>query len=132
MKTLLISVVMLVGVMALGLLAGRWFPTHPSEAKPAPEVRTTLVEIVTVTVAGRVQSPGRVRVGGSPPMLTDALTQAKVWPDLSDLKRVKIHRQRDDGSRREMPVDVTAIAAKRAADVRLEPNDLIYVPERIL
>lgn len=82
-----------------------------------------------VTVLGRVQNPG-VQLFDRPPMLLDVLARAGGLPVLdkqATLTRAAVFRGRD----RVIWVDLKRLLnrADLAYNIRLKPNDLVYIPD---
>jgi len=91
---------------------------------------------------GRVYLVGPVRMPGPQEIPSDesftlskAILRAGGFSDFADKKNVKITRKAPDGLNEDhITVDVSQILEKgrTAADVALQPGDLIYIPERLI
>ena len=89
----------------------------------------------SVYVVGQVRTAGAVDIPSDEAFtLSKAILKAGGFADLADKKRVRITRQSDSGdsSKKQFVVDVSAIfeKGKTETDIRLEPGDLVFVPNR--
>ena len=89
----------------------------------------------SVYVVGQVRTAGAVDIPSDETFtLSKAILKAGGFADLADKKRVRITRQSDSGdsSKKQFVVDVSAIfeKGKTETDIRLEPGDLVFVPNR--
>lgn len=86
-----------------------------------------------VYVLGRVSQRGRIPMirGRKPFMLTHLIALCGDFAEFADRSEVKVIRYTETG-RREEVIDFDDIIEGKRADFRLEPDDLIYVPERLL
>ncbi|MDX2180555.1 MAG: polysaccharide biosynthesis/export family protein [Bryobacteraceae bacterium] len=97
------------------------------ELRGGEEIRVP--EAKKIYVAGNVKKPGAFPVrDGSPMTVLKALTLTEgVTPFY--MKTVYILRPQDDGSKKEIPVELSKILKRESPDVELEPEDLLYIPE---
>jgi polysaccharide export outer membrane protein len=116
---------------ALGLSVFKLRDTLAGNARSNPYVRPgdviTVLEFEQVYVVGNV-----IRPSGFPLKEKITLSQAIAMaggtlPD-SQSDRVRILRQKADGTKQEFIVDLKAINKQRAPDVVLQPNDIVEVP----
>lgn len=98
------------------------FELHGGEEIRVPEAKK-------IYVAGNVKKPGAFPVrDGSPMTVLKALTLTEgVTPFY--MKTVYIIRPQDDGSKKEISVELAKILKRESPDVELEPEDLLYIPE---
>jgi polysaccharide export outer membrane protein len=81
----------------------------------------------TVTVTG-VQLPGKKQF--KPGMTTmDAITDGGGPTPFAKLKDTKVIRTMPSGERRTIPVDLGRYSRDPSVDIKLEPDDLVIVPE---
>ncbi|PTX91624.1 polysaccharide biosynthesis/export family protein [Opitutus sp. ER46] len=101
-----------------------------------PQVSVTVLKYAerTVNVIGSVTNQGRIQFPQERGLsIVDAISLAGGQTRLADLKRVKLSRKNDRGDTEVMIVDVDAMMKTGGTDqVVLEPDDVIFVPERIL
>jgi protein involved in polysaccharide export with SLBB domain len=80
-----------------------------------------------VSVLGQVKDPGsypfKERL-----MLVQAISLAGGMTTIAQPRRVKVIRETDAG-RQTFEIDVTRIIDSKAADLALEPGDIVFVPE---
>jgi polysaccharide export outer membrane protein len=83
-----------------------------------------------VYVLGEVNKPGGfVLDQGGPISLLEALTMANGPQKLANLKQARILRVvAGTPQRRELPVDLDALMKGKGEDLRLQPEDILYVP----
>lgn len=88
----------------------------------------------TVSVLGSVNKPGTVKFQPEQNLtLVEAIAEAGGFTRLGDRSKVKLTRSNPDGSSTTQVVDVDALlTGKDATEWRLQPRDVIFVPERIL
>jgi polysaccharide export outer membrane protein len=94
-------------------------------------------DIISIPRAEVVQVLGTVKRPGSFPMnqrgtlsVLQAFGQAEGGDRTADLKKTRILRLTPDASRRvEIPVDLKQILEGKAADVALQADDILYVPD---
>lgn len=89
----------------------------------------------TVYLVGQVRSSGPVLIPSDDPLtLSKAILKAGGFGEFADKKRVRVTRRTSgkDGKIEMFVVNVTEILEKGRSDkdMQLEPDDLIYVPER--
>jgi polysaccharide export outer membrane protein len=106
--------------------------TLRGEEKANPYVQSgdviTIPEAQQVYVVGNVYSPKSLALK-EPISVSRAIAMA--GGPLRDSKTDRIHivRQLPNGEKKEMYVNLSAIARKRAEDVMLQPNDIVEVQE---
>lgn len=82
-----------------------------------------------VFVAGAVKKPGAFDVGrGQPLTVAKLMALSGGWKTASDPAKAVIVREGPNGQRQTVPVNLKKIMARKANDVTLEANDLLYVP----
>jgi len=81
-----------------------------------------------VFLGGEVRTPGALSLQGGR-TLTQALFEAGGLTEHGRADQVLVVRVRPDDGTYVLRADVDAILAGREPDVRLEPSDLVYVPE---
>ena len=87
-----------------------------------------------VTVTGRVNTPGRVKVESAKGIkLTSAIQQAGGFSGSAKKNAIRVTRTDADGRRIQVEVDYDQIGQKGNldADIDLKDGDVIYVPQRI-
>jgi polysaccharide export outer membrane protein len=86
-----------------------------------------------VTVLGRVESPGRIRIPPTRDLtIMQAIQEAGGFIKYAKESGIEITRQEEDGGTKRMTFDVRKMAkSSDEADIRLEHGDVIYVPEVI-
>lgn len=107
----------------------------------SPQVTITVEDYAPrpVTITGQVKNQGRYSM---PPeaaiTVRDLVSMAGGFTDSAKGTEVKITRVYPDGSKKVFEVDVESLMKGRAqakagdSDFVLEPNDLVFVPERII
>jgi polysaccharide export outer membrane protein len=105
------------------------------EARPELNVMLTggeeirVPEAKKIYVAGNVKRPGAIQVReGSPVTVLKAVSMAEGLSPFYK-KTVYILRPNDDGTKREIAVDLSRILKNVREDVPLEPDDILYVPD---
>lgn len=105
------------------------------EARPELNVVLTggeeirVPEAKKIYVAGNVKRPGAIQVReGSPVTVLKAVSMAEGLSPFYK-KTVYILRPNDDGTKREIAVDLSRILKNVREDVPLEPDDILYVPD---
>lgn len=97
------------------------------ELQGGEEIRVP--EAKRIYVAGNVKKPGAfVLREGTPMTVMKALSLAEGVSTFS-MKTAYIFRPATDGSKTEIPVELAKIFRRQTLDVRLEPEDLLYIPE---
>ena len=101
-----------------------------------PQVSVTVTKYAerTVNVVGSVTNQGRIQFPQERGLsIVDAISLAGGQTRLADLKHVKLTRKNSSGDTEVTIVDVDAMMKTGGRDpVLLQPDDVIYVPERIL
>lgn len=86
-------------------------------------------EAKKIYIAGNVKRPGAIQVrDGSPITVLKAVSMAEGLSPFYK-KTVFILRPNDDGTKREIAVDLSRILKNVREDVPLEPDDILYVPD---
>jgi polysaccharide export outer membrane protein len=84
-----------------------------------------------VFVWGAVLRPGRVQCRESITLMEAIAEAGGALPGRSDLRRVKVVRQRDDGTTRTYILNLSeALKGEEAQQFYMRPSDVVYVPER--
>jgi len=100
-----------------------------------PQVSVSVLEFRSrsVRILGQVGSPGMVGVPFDRDLtLLEAISQARGFSRLASSSRVRIRRIMEDGSVRRFTINVDEIIGDpEATDFVLQPNDTIFVPERV-
>jgi polysaccharide biosynthesis/export protein len=102
-----------------------------------PSLNVTLHggEEVLVPEAMKIYVVGNVRKPGAYPVHTDEGTTILQLLALSEglapysSKMAYVYRRQPGGSKTEVPVELAKIMKRKAPDVSLEPNDILYVPD---
>lgn len=101
-----------------------------------PQVSVTVVKYAerTVNVIGSVTNQGRIQFPQERGLtIVDAISLAGGQTRLADLKHVKLTRKNPNGSTDVTIVDVDAMMKTGGREpVQLQPDDVIFVPERML
>ncbi|HVU36292.1 MAG TPA: polysaccharide biosynthesis/export family protein [Opitutaceae bacterium] len=101
-----------------------------------PQVTLTVLKYAerTVNVIGSVTNQGRIQFPQERGLsIVDAISLAGGQTRLADLKHVRLTRRDSNGDPQTTVVDVDAMTKKSGTDpVMLQPDDIVYVPERIL
>ena len=106
-----------------------------------PQVTITIEDYAPrpVTITGQVKNPGRIAMPPESPMtLVDLVSMAGGFTDSAKGTAVAVTRVYLDGTKKVFIIDVESLmkgkAAAKAEDSEflLEPNDLVFVPERII
>jgi len=86
-------------------------------------------EVGKFYVLGNVKKPGAfVAQGGAETTVLKALAQAEGLLPLAS-KRAFIYRREASGSKNEIPIDLGKMMDRKAPDVPLLANDLLYIPD---
>lgn len=83
-----------------------------------------------VFVLGQVAKPGPVAIDTGKMTVIEAIARAGGTTKLADASRALLTRERD-GKTLRVAVDVAAIGRGQAADVELQPGDILFVPETL-
>lgn len=101
-----------------------------------PQVTLTVIKYAerTVNVMGSVTNQGRIQFPQERGLsIVDALSLAGGQTRLADLKHVRLTRRNTNGDPETSIIDVDGMTKKGGPDpVMLQPDDIVYVPERIL
>ena len=105
-------------------------------ADPALNIRLYGGEEIRVPAVGRVYVVGNVKKSGAFPILDGSNTTVLKAIAISEgllpytNKRAFIYRtEAGKNSRNEIPVELSRIMDRKAPDVPLQPNDILYVPD---
>jgi protein involved in polysaccharide export with SLBB domain len=89
-----------------------------------------------VYVAGQVRNPGPQEVPvGEPYTVGKAILKAGGFTDFADKKRVRlVRKQGEGGGKRTFVINIFEVweGGKTEKDLQVEPEDLIYIPERLV
>jgi polysaccharide export outer membrane protein len=97
------------------------------ELRGGEEIRVP--EAKHIYVAGNVKKPGAFTLReGSPMTVMKALSLAEGISPFS-MKTGYILRPVEGGPKKEIPIELARILKRESADVDLEPEDLLYIPE---
>lgn len=100
--------------------------------EPGDIVNIPVDKMITLYVFGKVGKPGALQVKKSNiPTLLQAIAQAGGFSERAKKSGVLIKRMEDDGRERKIKVNVKDIIKGKKADIPLEENDIVYVPESI-
>ena len=83
-----------------------------------------------VFVLGQVAKPGAVLVSTGRMTVIEAIAAAGGTTKLADSSRALLTREKD-GKQFRVAVDVAAIGRGQAADIELQPGDILFVPESL-
>jgi len=83
-----------------------------------------------VFVLGQVGKPGPVLIAGRRITVIEAIAQAGGTSKLADASRVVLTRE-SGGAQVRVAVDVAAIGRGQAADIEMQPGDILFVPETL-
>jgi len=84
-----------------------------------------------VYVLGEVKKPGSIQIPAERRLtILEAITMAGGFTELAAQDRTKVLRGTGEGSR-SIQVEITRITKQgdKSADIYLEPNDTVYVPQ---
>ncbi|MEQ1885616.1 MAG: polysaccharide biosynthesis/export family protein [Bryobacteraceae bacterium] len=82
-----------------------------------------------VYIIGAVRKPGGYVLGGSTSLtVLKAMAMSDGLDKGASAKHARILRPRPDATREEIPIDLQKIMSSRAADVTLQPEDILFVP----
>jgi polysaccharide export outer membrane protein len=105
------------------------------EADPAFNIKLTGGEEVRVPEVGRIYVVGNVKKPGAFPVKSASDTTVLQMIALSEglapyyTKEAYIYRQEGAGSKSEIPVPLEKIMQRKAPDVPLIANDILYIPD---
>jgi len=86
-------------------------------------------EVGKIYVLGNVKKPGAYIASGNPETsVLKALALAEGLLQYSS-KKAFIYRREASGVRSDIPIDLGKLMDRKAPDVRLEANDILYIPE---
>ena len=88
----------------------------------------------SVTVLGRVRTPGRVNIPPTQDLtVSAAIQQAGGFDTSAKTSAIRITRRKPDGKTERITVDFTAVGQQGEAgnDLLLKSGDIIFVPERV-
>ncbi len=98
---------------------------------PRVMIRVVSSQSSQVVILGEVKAPGVHAIPFDKPMtLLQAIGQAGGFTDLASINRVLITRS-VEGRQKKMRVQVSRIIDGKEPDTRLEPNDVITVPQTL-
>lgn len=101
-----------------------------------PQINITVIEYArrTVNVLGSVTTPGEVQFPREEGLtLLDAISRAGGFTRLADRRRIKLTRTQGDGTTATFVVNADDIIQGSSSQTwKLQTNDIIFVPERIL
>ena len=98
---------------------------------PRVLIRVVSSQSSQIVILGEVKTPGVHAIPFDKPMtLLQAVAQAGGFTDLASINRVLITRS-VDGRQKKMRVRVSRIIDGKEPDTRLEPNDVITVPQTL-
>jgi polysaccharide biosynthesis/export protein len=104
-------------------------------ADPEANLRLTGGEEVRVPEAGKVFVLGNVKRPGAFTVQDGAETSVLRMLALAEglapfyARQAFIYRREGNGSKNEIPIEISKIMARKSADVPLLPNDVLYVPD---
>lgn len=105
-------------------------------ADPALNIRLYGGEEIRVPAVGRVYVVGNVKKSGAFPILDGSNTTVLKAIAMSEgllpytNKQAFIYRtEAGKNSRNEIPIELSRIMDRKAADVSLQPNDILYIPD---
>jgi len=102
-------------------------PLAPNDIINIPVDKTVLIYVF-----GQVKNPGALQVKKSSiPSLLQAIAQAGGFSERASKGGVIIKRVGEDGKEHEIKVNVKDIIKGKKKDIRLQENDVVYVPETI-
>ncbi|MBN1271303.1 MAG: polysaccharide biosynthesis/export family protein [Candidatus Aminicenantes bacterium] len=100
--------------------------------EPGDIINIPVDKMVTIYVFGRVGNPGALSVKKSNiPTLLQAIAQAGGFSERASKSGVLVKRKEEDGQEHEIKVNVKDIIRGKKPDIKLQENDIVYVPESI-
>ena len=106
-----------------------------NDAEPAYNIKLTGGEEIRVPEAGRIYVVGNVKTPGAFPAKNAADTTVLQMVALAGglapyyTKEAYIYRQEGSGPKNEIPVPLEKIMQRKAPDVPLSANDILYIPD---
>jgi polysaccharide biosynthesis/export protein len=106
-----------------------------------PEVTVTVDEYAPreVSITGQVKNPGRYELPIEATIsVLDLVTKAGGFTDTAQGTSVRVTRVQPDGSTKVITIDIESLIKGKAkangseSPLLLEPDDIVYVPERII
>jgi len=98
------------------------------EMKPLDTVAVSKADVVYVT--GAVKKPGGIVLDDRPTVtVIQAISMAEGFVGTASRGGARILRTRQDGSKIEIPVNLTKVMKGKAEDLTLAANDILYVPD---
>jgi len=98
------------------------------EMKPLDTVAVSKADVVYVT--GAVKKPGGIVLDDRPTVtVIQAISMAEGFSGTASRGGARILRTRQDGSKIEIPVNLTKVMKGKAEDLTLAANDILYVPD---
>ena len=98
------------------------------EIKPLDIISVSRADAVYVT--GAVKLPGGFVLEDRPTMtVLQAIAMAQGFTPTAARKSARIIRTEEDGSKTEIPVDLTKVIRGKAPDTTLAANDILFVPD---
>jgi polysaccharide export outer membrane protein len=108
-----------------------------------PEVTVSVEEYAPreVSINGQVKNPGRFPLPVESTMtVLDLVTKAGGFTDTAEGTEVRVTRNLPDGTTKVITLDVESLikgkgnakSTQENSELRLEPDDIVYVPERII
>jgi polysaccharide export outer membrane protein len=98
------------------------------EMKPSDIISVSKAEVVYVT--GAVKQPGGFVLEDRPTMtVLQAIAMAQGFTPTSARKAARILRTNQDGSKTEVPINLSKIIKGKAQDATLVANDILFVPD---
>ena len=98
------------------------------EIKPLDTVAVSKADVVYVI--GAVKKPGGIVLDDRPTVtVIQAISMAEGFSGTASRGGARIWRARQDGSKIEIPVNLTKVMKGKAEDVTLAANDILYVPD---
>jgi polysaccharide export outer membrane protein len=127
--------------------AGKTCRQLAREIKAALEINyyhhaTVLIGVDTMSkMRGRVYLVGQIKLPGPQEIASDevltigkSIVRAGGFGDFADRKKVRVFRKGSNGTNESLTIDVAQVLEKGRAnlDVKLEPDDVIFIPSRLI
>ncbi len=95
-----------------------------------PEARPALVAAGAVTISGMIKAPGNLKMPAAGQTLTlrEVIDRANGLTDTANQAKIRVTRIMADGTTKIFTLDYVTDGAR----FTVEPDDIVYVPERIL